>query len=339
VKLRPRLIPSVILAATVLLGLKVSDIFSVGSHAFAQAPSPSQATGVPIDLTSEANAAKAPSPLPEAGKPQDTPAAKPAAPTQQAAAPEQAVAPQRQAAVPPQQTATPQQQTAAPQQQTAIPAQQAAASQQQPAAAPQQASAPPTPAQPTDAAKTAPPADDAKPAPQTAEASAAGVPNAAAPDTKPAMKDPLLLSPAEIEVLQELSARRSQLDQRSGELDQQQVVLQAAEKRIDEKIAKLETLQKSIQATVDKQNAADDARTQSLVKIYQTMKPADAAQILSQLDLPILLQILSRMKEAKTAPILAAMDPTKAEAITTAMARRQNPPSVPPPAAPAPAKP
>lgn len=147
------------------------------------------------------------------------------------------------------------------------------------------------------------------------------------------MKDPLLLSPAEIAVLQELSARRTQLDQRAGELDQQSVVLQAVEKRIDEKIAKLEALQKNIQSTVDQQNAADDARTQSLVKIYQTMKPADAAQILSQLDMPIVLQMLSHMKEAKTAPILAAMDPTKAEAITTAMAKRRNPPSVPPAAA------
>jgi flagellar motility protein MotE (MotC chaperone) len=341
VKLRPRLIPSVILAATVLLGLKVSDIFSVGSLALAQAPSPNQATGVPIDLTSEANAAKAPSPLPAAAKPQDTPATKPAAPntpTQQATAPEQATAPQRQAAAPPPQATAPRQQAASPAPPTPAAQQSAAAPQQQVAAAPQQAPAPPAP--PTDAAKAALPADDAKPAAQTADASAAAGPGAAASDTKPAIKDPLLLSPAEIEVLQELSARRAQLDQRSGDLDQQQVVLQAAEKRIDEKIAKLETLQKSIQSTVDKQNAADDARTQSLVKIYETMKPADAAQILSQLDMPILLQMLSHMKEAKTAPILAAMDPTKAEAITTAMARRQNPPSVPPPAAaPAPANP
>jgi flagellar motility protein MotE (MotC chaperone) len=149
------------------------------------------------------------------------------------------------------------------------------------------------------------------------------------------MKDPLLLSPAEIEVLQELSQRRTQLDKRAADIDQQQVVLQAAEKRIDEKIAKLQELQKSIQASVDKQNAADDARTQSLVKIYETMKPSDAAQILSQLDMPILLQMLGHMKESKTAPILAAMDPSKAEAITTAMAKRQNPPSVPSPAAPA----
>jgi len=190
-------------------------------------------------------------------------------------------------------------------------------------------------AQPADAAPAAPPADSGKPAQQTAEASAAGAPAAKVSDAKPAMKDPLLLSPAEIEVLQELSARRTQLDQRAGELEQREVVLQAVEKRIDEKIAKLETLQKNIQSTVDKQNAADDARAQSLVKIYETMKPADAAQIISQLDMPIVLQMLSHMKEAKTAPILAAMDPTKAEAITTAMAKRQNPPAVPLAAAPA----
>lgn len=320
-KLRPRLIPSVILAATILLGLKVSDIFSVGSHALAQAPSPNQATGVPIDLTSLANAAKAPPRTTDAGKTEDAAAAKQSAPTQPVQPP---TAPQQQAAVPQAQDAVPQPKAAVP---------------QKPAAAT------PAPAQPAEAAKPAPvadkaasSADDAKPATQTADASASAAP-AAAPDAKPAIKDPLLLSPAEIEVLQELSVRRAQLDRRAGEIDQQQIVLQAAEKRIDEKIAKLEAIQKNVQATVDKQNAADDARTQSLVKIYETMKPADAAQILSQLDLPILLQMLSRMKEAKTAPILAAMDPSKAEVITTAMAKRQNPPSVPPvPAAP-PAKP
>jgi flagellar motility protein MotE (MotC chaperone) len=295
VKLRPRLIPSVILAATVLLGLKVSDIFSVGGHALAEAPSTKQATGAPLDLTSLANAAKMPSIAPTAGKPEE-PAAKPATPH----------APQQQAATP---------------------------------KAPAQA----------EGAKPAPQAEGGKPT-QTAEAPATDKPSAEKsggekpagektagdkPAARAPMKDPLLLSPAEIEVLQELSQRRTQLDKRAADIDQQQVVLQAAEKRIDEKIAKLQTLQKSIQESVDKQNAADDARTQSLVKIYETMKPADAAQILSQLDMPILLQMLSHMKEAKTAPILAAMDPSKAEAITTAMVRRQNPPSVPPSAAPA----
>lgn len=295
---RPRLIPSVILAATILLGLKVSDIFAVGSHARAEATSPAQATGAPLDLTSLANSTKMPSISPAAGSADNDNAAKPATPN------------------------APQQQTTAPQQ--------------------QQATAPKAPAQPqasTPASSNAKPTQTAE-APATDKADPAGGDKAGADKStgdkapgRPAMKDPLLLSPAEIEVLQQLSARRTQIDQRASELDQQQVVLQATEKRIDEKIAKLATLQKSIQVSVDKENAADDARTQSLVKIYEAMKPSDAAQILSQMDMPILLQMVSHMKEAKTAPILAAMDPAKAEAITTAMAQRQNPPSAAPAAA------
>jgi len=164
-----------------------------------------------------------------------------------------------------------------------------------------------------------------KPAPAP-EKSAAPAQAPAAPSAAPAgpIKDPESLSPSELEVLQQLSERRAALDRRAGALDQREVLLQAAEKRIDEKIAKLAELQKSIDAVVQKQNAEDDARIQSLVKIYEAMKPRDAAQIFEQLEMPVLLAVISRMKELKTAPILAAMEPAKAKAITTALAVRRN---------------
>src|SRR5579862_7070822 len=167
-------------------------------------------------------------------------------------------------------------------------------------------------------------ADAAKPAssaPQpTAPAAAPSSPSAASN----VGDDPQALSPSEIDVLQQLSQRRAALDQRAGELDQREVLLQATEKRIDEKIAKLQDLQKSIEVGVQKQSAEDDAHLQSLVKIYEAMKPKDAAQIFEQLDMPILLSVLQRMKELKTAPILAAMDPTKAKQVTTALAQKRN---------------
>jgi flagellar motility protein MotE (MotC chaperone) len=41
--------------------------------------------------------------------------------------------------------------------------------------------------------------------------------------------------------------------------------------------------------------------------------------------------MLTHMKESKTAPILAALDPAKAQSITAAMlAQKQNPPAAPP---------
>ena len=64
-----------------------------------------------------------------------------------------------------------------------------------------------------------------------------------------------------------------------------------------------------------------------LVKLYESMKPRDAAAIFNELDMPVLLQVLDRMKEAKAAPVLAAMQPDKARqrdgrAGTDAHARR-----------------
>src|SRR5579864_8661188 len=112
--------------------------------------------------------------------------------------------------------------------------------------------------------------------------------------------DPETLNPSEIEVLQQLAQRRTALDQRAAELDQRDVLLQATEKRIDDKITKLQELQNSIASDVQKRSAEDDARIQSLVKIYEAMKPKDAAQIFEQLDMPVLLSVFQRMKELKT---------------------------------------
>jgi len=166
------------------------------------------------------------------------------------------------------------------------------------------------------------PAKSAAPAAQAPAApSAAAAP--ASPEKSPVL-DPLAMSPSEVELLQKLSERRSELDKRAAELSQREVLLQAAEKRIDEKIARLELLEKDIGGIVDKQNEEDEARIRSLVKIYETMKPHDAARIFEQLDLPVQLAVLEHMKERNAAPILAAMDPSKAKAVTLALAERKD---------------
>lgn len=179
-----------------------------------------------------------------------------------------------------------------------------------------------TPAAPTApaAAPAAAPAGNAAPPPAADKKHAAAAPPGA---DKPPV-DPLSMSPSEVELLQKLAERRAELDKRAAEISQREVVLQAAEKRIDEKIAKLETLKKDIGGIVDKQSAEDQARLESLVKIYSTMKPVDAARIFSQLDMPVLLGVVEHMKERIAAPILAAMDPGKAKAVTLALAERRD---------------
>lgn len=138
-----------------------------------------------------------------------------------------------------------------------------------------------------------------------------------------APRDPLLMSPAEIDVLQHLSERRTELDKRAAGLRDQEVLMQAAEKRIEERIAKLQALEQSIDGSAQKQDDEDDARVKSLVHIYEAMKPAEAARIFDELEMPILLNVVEHMRETKAASILAAMDPGKAKSVTMALADRR----------------
>ena len=51
--------------------------------------------------------------------------------------------------------------------------------------------------------------------------------------------------------------------------------------------------------------------------------PQNAARIFEQLEMEILLDVVERMREAKTAPIFAAMDPSKAKSVTARLAERR----------------
>ena len=65
----------------------------------------------------------------------------------------------------------------------------------------------------------------------------------------------------------------------------------------------------------------------SLVKVYENMKPKDAARIFEKLDMPVLLQVVERMKEQKLAAVLAEMDPGKAKSVTIELATQHQLPA------------
>ncbi|HMA15268.1 MAG: MotE family protein [Bacteroidota bacterium] len=135
--------------------------------------------------------------------------------------------------------------------------------------------------------------------------------------------DPFQMTDEEITLLQALSQRREELEQRAREIDEREVLLKAAEQRIEEKIAELERLQGTIEGLLVKHDEQSDAQIQSLVKIYESMKPKDAARIFEELDMDVLLEVVERMKERKTAPILAEMNPDRAKTVTLELAQRR----------------
>jgi flagellar motility protein MotE (MotC chaperone) len=170
-------------------------------------------------------------------------------------------------------------------------------------------------------AKTAEaPATDTVPPPQTAAASPPALPPAALPASA---AQPAACSPAELNVLQQLAARRESLDARARTIEQQADLLKAAETRIDGKIKELQALKTSLDGLMRKEDEEQEKRLQSLVKVYENMKAPEAARILEELDMATLLPVLERMKERKLAPIMAEMAPAKAKDVTVELAKRR----------------
>lgn len=169
------------------------------------------------------------------------------------------------------------------------------------------------------------------PAPAASTPAPAPAPEAAADTTAKADAPelPERFTASEVQVLQNLSLRRNELDARAAELDQRQALLSAAEAAADQKIKELEALRAEIQGLIKNVDDQQNNRIASMVKMYETMKPREAAAILEKLDMGVTLDILERMKESKSAPILASMDPARAGEVTVEMSRRSDLPKLP----------
>jgi len=124
----------------------------------------------------------------------------------------------------------------------------------------------------------------------------------------------------ELDILQSLSKRREEIEQYQEEIAMREKLLEATEMRIDDKIKQMGIMQIDLKELLERSEAKEDSEMRSLVKIYESMKPKEAARIFDELDMDILLEVIDRMSERKAAPLLAAMAPTKAKDVTVRLA-------------------
>ena len=164
---------------------------------------------------------------------------------------------------------------------------------------------------------------------QTVQAPAPAAEPAAAPERQaPGRMDSegeRSYSPGEIEALEDLSKRREEIDKRQSELDTRDAILQAAERRIQQQVEELKKLQAAVESAIAKYDEQEQARRNSLVRMFQNMKPTEAARIFEQMEMPALVEIVEAMNERRAAPILAQMNPIRAQQVTAELARRRQP--------------
>jgi flagellar motility protein MotE (MotC chaperone) len=130
------------------------------------------------------------------------------------------------------------------------------------------------------------------------------------------------MSPAELQVLQSLGARRTQLDAREQSLSTQLQLLAAAEAKVDGKLKQLTGLKSDIQGLLGQADAQKTTEMAKLVTVYEGMPAADAAARMSLLDDSVRLPLASKMSIRKLSAMLAKMSPADAKSLTEKLADR-----------------
>jgi flagellar motility protein MotE (MotC chaperone) len=133
---------------------------------------------------------------------------------------------------------------------------------------------------------------------------------------------PQAASASERAVLERLQERRGTMDQRAQELEMRENLLKAAERKLDGRINELKDIETKLDVGAQAEKAEADKQIKTVVIMYESMKPKEAARVFERLNLQVLVPIVTAMKPARMSEILAAMSPESAEKLTVALAVR-----------------
>lgn len=133
------------------------------------------------------------------------------------------------------------------------------------------------------------------------------------------IKSPQNLTENEILVLQQLSIRRTALDERQKQLEALQKKLDEQQRLIDQKMKEL----KSLERKAEEQNLQlPEDEIGKLSKIYANMKAEQSAHLLAAEQTETAVEILKRMSNFKAAQILEKMSPEKALILTQKIGKK-----------------
>lgn len=129
-------------------------------------------------------------------------------------------------------------------------------------------------------------------------------------------------SVAERALTERLGERREELQQRSREMEIREKLIQEQERKLDDRFGQMKAAEDAQKEAAAARAASEAAGLKSLVTMYESMKPKEAARVFDRLPLEILVSVVTQMNSRKMSEVLAAMSPDSAEKLTVALARR-----------------
>ncbi len=130
------------------------------------------------------------------------------------------------------------------------------------------------------------------------------------------------VSPAELNIIQSLMKRRTELDARDTDFATTLPLMAAAEQKLDAKVQALNALKGEIQGLLGQVDEKEKAETDRLVAVYSAMRPREAAAVFATLDDSVRLPIAAAMRPRSLSAVMAQMQPAAARELTEKLAHR-----------------
>ena len=124
------------------------------------------------------------------------------------------------------------------------------------------------------------------------------------------------------QVLQALHEERKLLEAQKGDLADREAEVALAREKLEIEKTALNELKQSIEMLLGRIEAQQTEDLERLIALYQNMKPAEAAEIMDDLDIEVMIMVLGTMQPRVAAPILAKMSPVRARAVSKIILER-----------------
>lgn len=120
----------------------------------------------------------------------------------------------------------------------------------------------------------------------------------------------------EINHFAKLNERKRELDAREEEMSRLEAELAAQKTELEKRLTELDKTRRDISSVLEEKVKADDKKVESLVSVYSTMKPQQAAKVFESMDEDLAIEILGRMKKKPAAEILNLVKSEKAQVLS-----------------------
>lgn len=125
-------------------------------------------------------------------------------------------------------------------------------------------------------------------------------------------------------LLRAIREREAQLDAEARQLADRAQAVSVAEKKLAEQLAAFEQARSNLEQTLAMADKAAERDIDQMKTVYESMKPAEAAEIFQKMETSFAAGLLARMRPDVAANVMAAMEPEAAYAVTLTIASRNS---------------